>query len=90
VKIMTLLELGLFEDDPRSQEGAQAINWLISQEPTTNQESNNQRLTERWGLEPDLDPRVVATKAAVIEEQTVDAYMHREAWVMQCGEEYQV
>jgi hypothetical protein len=93
---MTRKELGMFEDDPRSVAGANAINELMRQmsqeaqrssQRTVANSSNNIDWETRWGLDPDSDPRVVATRAAIEAERTFDAYSTREAWTMNPGEE---
>lgn len=88
---MTHTELGMFEDDPRSQEGARALDLLNAQQSTIKPAArDNVEIEERWGLEPDSDPRVVATKAAIRDERTFEAYRQREAWVMQPGVEVEL
>lgn len=77
---MTEQNLGVWEEDPRSVAGARALATMSSQHETAK--------TEKWGLEPDLDPRVVATNAAIRDERTWDAYRQSGAWTMQAGQEY--
>ena len=86
---MTKQELGMFEDNPRSQAGAEALEELEAQLPViTSVTRDNVILGEKWGLEPDLDPRVVATQAAERYERTFEAYRQGGAWTMKAGVEY--
>jgi hypothetical protein len=80
-------ELGMFEDDPRSVAGAEALALLDA-------ETNKSRYRAEWAAK-DLfvgndsldDPRAVAARAAIRDERTWDAYKQREAWVLKQGVE---
>lgn len=73
------IELGNFEGDPRSEAGAQAIALLNAQTKSSSQ-PNPSIGDVRWGLVPDLDPRVVATRAMVREERRFDSFSQRTIW----------
>ena len=81
---MSRAELGLFEDDPRSQQGADALAILDSQIKTPAQREFTWAAKDLFvPKEPwNNEPMQVATRAAVREERTFSAYRQREAWVM--------
>lgn len=73
------IELGNFEGDPRSEAGAKAIALLEAQTKSFIQPKPSMA-EARWGLVPDLDPRVVATKAMVRDERRFDSFRERTVW----------
>lgn len=86
---MSQVELGMFEDDYRSQAGAEALALLDAQmqasHPSPKRETSWASSEYMDGL--DNDPMTVAARAAVRAERTFDAYRQSGAWTMQEGVE---
>lgn len=88
---MANVELGVFEDDPRSIAGAAALDLLDAETGGTHKIPEK----DNWAAEDlfvdndpwNSDPRVVATRAAIRDERTWDSYRQSGAWLMRPGVE---
>jgi len=97
---MSKYELGIFEDDPRSQAGAEALSLLDvlennSAELKSKDSSENIKTKHglipsesHWGLDPNSDPRTLATRATVRDERRFESYRQSGAWSMEAKKEY--
>lgn len=81
-------KLGVFEEDPASRAGADALELLEAQMQADNKAKNVSWASSEYMDDIDDDPKAVSTRAAIKQERTFDAYRQGGAWNMQEGQEY--